>query len=134
MKHAINELEYALLDAAVAKAEGKAVVERRGMYWIEWPQCDEDADVDEFDRLTRKGYDAYQPSSDWCEGGPIIEREEIAVINENYGSITKWSAWVQGWMSNDGMDGLAHGTGPTVLVAAMRAYVTSRLGHWVELP
>lgn len=131
MKHRINELDGALLDAAVAKAEGQAVVERQGMYWIEWPQCDEDADVDHFDRQTRKGYDAYQPSLDWCEGGPIIDRAHISTGF----NVEDYSTLSEPWYAEcNGEQGQVWDRGPTALVAAMRAYVASKLGEEVELP
>jgi len=60
-------------------------------------------------------------SSEWDYGGPIIEREGIALYL--YGD-AEWNAHV----------GNKESTGPTPLVAAMRCYVVSRLGQEVELP
>ena len=68
-------------------------------------------------------------STDWAVGGPIIEKQEIALepmTDSDYGD---------GWLAT-----LANGSavcmefGPTMLVAAMRCYVLSRLGDEIEVP
>ena len=64
----------------------------------------------------------FSPSSEWAQGGPIIERE--------------------GYEIHNGVDGdkVAHaefqkyGIGKTILIAAMRCYVASRLGDVVDVP
>ena len=65
------------------------------------------------------GCDSY--STDWALGGPIIEREGIAVYL--YGD-SQWHAHVGGRES----------IGPNPLIAAMRCYVASRLGDDIEIP
>lgn len=123
----ISELEGALLDAAVAKGEGWAYTVGGG----------------------------YSPSTDWAVGGPIIERDQIFLeppSSEHHcgGSAPGWkqfnfwratvSARTRTW--NTGPDDLAllvggrvgRGEGSTALVAAMRAYVASKFGEYVELP
>jgi hypothetical protein len=62
----------------------------------------------------------YTPSIDWAQGGPIIEREGIAI----------GKSW-EGWKAFTETSG---GEGPTPLIAAMRCYVASKLGDEVELP
>lgn len=68
-------------------------------------------------------------STNWAVGGPIIEKQEIALepmTDSDYGD---------GWLAT-----LANGSavcmefGPTMLVAAMRCYVLSRLGDEIEVP
>lgn len=62
-------------------------------------------------------------STDWAQGGPIIERELIELIpmfNPKY-----WSARVT--MKSTWFDG------PTPLIAVMRCYVASKLGGEVEV-
>jgi hypothetical protein len=61
------------------------------------------------------------PSTDWTQGGPIIERERINL--EPFKNINgeQWSADGE-WDS------------PTPLVAAMRCYVASKLGDEVDVP
>jgi hypothetical protein len=65
-------------------------------------------------------------SVDWSSAGPIIERERIALTwREDH-----WSASVQG--TTTGPCVTVEVVGPTPLVAAMRAYVLSRLGTTVS--
>lgn len=71
----------------------------------------------------------YKPSTDWSQGGPIIERE----------GGTLWSTNADGWrykacydFANDKEGAVMHG--PTPLIAAMRCYVASKLGDEVEVP
>lgn len=63
-----------------------------------------------------------QYSTDWSQGGPIIEREKIQLAFLG----NKWEAWIA---SDDGLS-----NGPTPLIAAMRCYVASKLGDEVEIP
>jgi hypothetical protein len=79
-----------------------------------------------------EGYAEHEYSTDWAHGGPIIEREHI-----------EWQ-----WLPSSSKDhqygarkpsfGGAKRTfcmdGPTVLIAAMRCYVASKLGDEVEVP
>ena len=66
-------------------------------------------------------------STDWSQGGPIIERERIHVCPIVLDSRDAWQSWV---------DGARHNLldGPTPLIAAMRCYVASKLGDEVEVP
>jgi hypothetical protein len=68
-------------------------------------------------------------STDWAQGGPIIEREGINL--DNYAKNPKWSAWTP---APDRESGEAQAYGPTPLIAAMRCYVASKLGDEVEIP
>ena len=68
-------------------------------------------------------------STDWAQGGPIIEREGINL--DNYAKNPKWSAWTP---APDRESGEAQAYGPTPLIAAMRCYVASKLGDDVTLP
>jgi len=79
----------------------------------------------------------YQPSTNWAQGGPIIEREGIDVSCVNTGL---WSAkW---WANNSGMvknpaqrfKQNIQTDGPTPLIAAMRCYVASKLGDEIDIP
>lgn len=68
-------------------------------------------------------------STDWSQGGPIIERERIRLD----------CAWSDEWTAqhpyNAKIDVYTGWTkGPTALIAAMRCYVTSKLGDEVEIP
>jgi hypothetical protein len=87
-----NELTGAALDWAVAR-------------------CEVGADfIGEID-------DPHFYSTDWAQGGAIIEREGIALI-------PGWTAERPGFSAD----------GETALIAAMRCYVASKLGDEVEIP
>ena len=68
----------------------------------------------------------WKPSTNWSQGGPIIEREGICISTDAFGT---WMAWVY-----DGLEMVGIEHGPTPLIAAMRCYVASKLGDEVELP
>ena len=61
-------------------------------------------------------------STDWSQGGPIIEREKIAIDFDG-----------NAWCASDNRKPLAN-YGPTPLIAAMRCYVEFKLGHEIEIP
>ncbi len=66
-------------------------------------------------------------STDWAQGGPIIEREGISV--DRIGGA--WTADIA-----DSVGGYIEHTesGTTPLIAAMRCYVAAKLGDEVDLP
>jgi hypothetical protein len=64
------------------------------------------------------------PSSDWAQGGPIIEREKIGWF---------WDAGNEHWCAANPKATFCE-DGPTPLVAAMRCFVASKLGDEVEIP
>ena len=66
----------------------------------------------------------YSPSTNWSQGGPIIDREKIAV---------RWLESEKDWEANV-RGGFFEQYGPTPLIAAMRCYVASKLGEEVEIP
>lgn len=121
MKHRVAELEGSLLDAAVAKAEGR-------LYRLFPAEGQRRAYCESFDG---ERWDEIEPSRFWSDGGPLIERENIAFlpasqVDTNPPFIT-WRAAPVGY------EGTAM-HGPTHLIAAMRAYVASKFGDEVELP
>jgi hypothetical protein len=67
-------------------------------------------------------------STDWAQGGPIIEREWICADRLMNGS------WWACKRTNEGDAYLHQASGRTPLVAAMRCYVASKLGDKVEVP
>jgi hypothetical protein len=95
-----NKLTGAALDWAVAKANGN---------------------FGDF------GVDGFSPSTDWSQGGPIIEREGISVDRTGLAWTADLSDSVGGYIEHTE-------SGPTPLIAAMRCYVTSKLGNEIELP
>ena len=96
-----DELTGAALDWAVAKCEG--VING------------DDLDIG---FILERGY---TPSTDWAQGGAIIEREQMSIE----------------WTGEDWMAYIEHDEeffGPTPLIAAMRCYVASKLGDDIETP
>jgi hypothetical protein len=107
-----SELTGAALDWAVALCNG--IVDK----WFD------------SGHLTVNG-EIYSPSTDWSQGGSIIEREKIAVRFEPE------CHWLFAppeatWLAN--YNGVGEWHGPTPLVAAMRCYVASKLGDEVDVP
>jgi hypothetical protein len=100
-----SELQGPALDWAVAKCEGLM----QGQIAIDG--C-------------AQGF--FSPSTDWAQGGPIIEREFICVSAPMHPSTAPWFA------ISDSTG--CKSSGPTPLIAAMRCYVGSQLGNEVEVP
>lgn len=68
----------------------------------------------------------WQYSSNWAQGGPIIENH-IFMLEDGDGI----EEWTERWAAESGGYRMF---GPTALIAAMRAYVASKLGDEVEVP
>ena len=106
-----SELTGAALDWAVAKCEG-AVSD----------------DIDDF-CLSTPGEFAY--STDWSQGGPIIEREEVDI---DYAPTERqWYAHVFTIHDDEILQHFMT-KGPTPLIASMRCYVASKLGDNIDIP
>lgn len=105
-----NELTGAALDWAVAKCEGRTWLDAENFlaYW------EEDGEM--------------KYSTDWAQGGPIIEREKINLRHDP--DCNK----AQAWEASDDIDFFEAVYGPTPLIAAMRCYTVSKLGDTVEIP
>ena len=95
-----NELTGVALDWAVAEAEGH-----------DFPAADAFCGI-------------FNPSTDWAQGGPIIERWMIDCDTYRHG----WRA------ARHVSTTPTYGYGPTPLIAAMRCYVASKLGEEVDVP
>lgn len=112
-----NELTGHALDWAVAKCEGATEEWRSGAPFL-WRgvAC-----------IRIDGHDVnYRPSTDWAQGGAIVERERISI---EYKTDTGW--WVATRIEGSSV---SEEYGRTPLVAAMRCYVASKLGNAVEIP
>lgn len=70
-----------------------------------------------------RAFHAY--STDWSQGGPIIEREKLSVVIQT-AEPPLWFASCPRYCYK--------GYGHTPLVATMRCFVASRLGDEVEVP
>ncbi len=138
MKIRTQELIGPALDWAVAQSEGLPLkLDPMGFrehypdsieagWWV-WYGANQGLVVGH--RTLHRGRDqGYSPSTDWAQGGPIIEREELH--------------WGFGGMRDGKRNclGLKRGywqkptLGPTPLIATMRCYVIFKLGDEVEVP
>lgn len=123
MKTKTSELQGAALDWAVATVEGYTELHRMENRWGHEPHLAMHPPRREYGvvEMWQLGF-----STDWSQGGPIIEREKISLTPfPNY-----WEAQGAGVHYRD--DALQ--TGDTPLIAAMRCYVASKLGDEVEVP
>ena len=121
MKVKTSEAKDQVLEYLVSTCEGKPVLVIGGTVYDKWA-IDEGCDGD----------NSLHYSTDWAQGGPIIEREKI-----------EWQ-WIpapdkahQYGARKPSLGGLNRTfcmDGPTVLIAAMRCYVASKLGDEVEVP
>ena len=117
-----SELTGAALDWAVAKCEGYTCLHKtegrmpHEPQLVMWPPRKAYGLVE----LWELGY-----STDWSQGGPIIEREwiDLHCVND-----ALWEAEINASAYHNRKNG------PTPLIAAMRCYVASKLGDEVELP
>lgn len=135
IKKPVKQLEGAQLDWAVAKVSGStdAVIEQ----WATGAVC----------VSSHNAFEAvpFSPSSNWSDGGPVIDREWISVGNYYYDmGIAARNIWTatKNTYGVLGVD-IAYGPGAsrpkyyfgeTPLIAAMRAFVASKLGEEVEVP
>lgn len=104
MKIKTSELTGIALDWAVAKCECPKGVSSDN-YWEE----------------------SYLPSTNWAQGGPIIEREGIAIYIDDAEAAWHWGAGIYHPLKFTGF-------GSTPLIAAMRCYIASKLGNEIEIP
>jgi hypothetical protein len=100
-----SELTGAALDWAVAKCEGLPVTGKH---------------------YDLRFIDEYPFSTDWAQGGPIIGREKISILEAG----DFWGARPL----QDGVTPTRDSYGPTPLIAAMRCYVASELGDDIDVP
>ena len=108
-----SELTGAALDWAVAKCEGATNLRQN-------PHRFDDRLLVQMANRPEH-FDTFRFSTNWSQGGPIIERERFVV-----------EPWGIGWVCSISRCMLHHG--PTPLIAAMRAFVASKLGDEVEIP
>lgn len=126
----VFEAQGAALDWLVAKCEGHlpeyhrnytVAEERDGIRWYT---------ISIETLYHREGRDfrpKYSPSSDWSQGGPIIEQNLIqlhTLFHIDSGKVGWFCEMPPGFV----------GRGYTPLVAAMRCYVASKMGEEVEVP
>jgi hypothetical protein len=116
MKINTAELTGAALNWAVAMCEG-------------WKYTTARDNTGQHPWLVKVGKDIdpkqYRPSSNWMQGGPIIERERLSLLLINKPG---------GWAARTEEYPPAYVQGDTPLIAAMRCYVASKMGDEVDVP
>lgn len=111
VKVKVSELEGAALDYAVMVATGY---------------------LDHFDSHLLENYaqrhpdhGGINPSRNWGQGGPLIDKHRLWLSDDNDDNAEPWISSNQGGRVQ---------TGPTPLIAAMRALVAAKLGDEIEIP
>jgi hypothetical protein len=137
-----SELSGYWLNYWVAKAEGKPLSS----------ECDASGTDAVLIGTGAGDLEPYDPASDWADGGPIIERDQIflqppSTVHYNGGPNHGWKVY-EHWRATvssrtrtlppsselakaAGIGGVGRGAGETPLIAAMRAKVASHYGDEV---
>jgi hypothetical protein len=71
----------------------------------------------------------YSPSTDWSQGGPLIEQFGVDIEKDH-----DWSAFCLVHASDVTIERAATMDGATPLIAACRAIVAAKLGDTVDVP
>ena len=116
MKFDTSELSGNWLDRAVAYCDG---IRLTAQGYIEYV----------VDHLHSE-YTDYAPSTDWAQGGPIIAREGIQTVLQDEEADIWWANGGRCMQTEQYQQ--AGEYGPTILIAAMRCFVSMRLGETVE--
>ena len=117
MKYKTSELTSALLDAGVAKALG-------------WPRYPDAMSLGWLKNGILMPCYEWEPSSNWADGGPIIERERISILSDNG---TGWIAAMPEHRLGEFGTWTNSSPGTTALEAAMREFVFAKIGAEVDL-
>lgn len=112
-----SELTGHALNWAVAKCEGEEAELNQGEI-VTWKTV-----------AFREYRLVWNPSTDWAQGGAIIEREGISLYLDTN---NMWQANI--FDGNPICNPFGGVEGSTSLIAAMRCYVASKLGDEVEIP
>lgn len=111
-----SELIGAALDWAVAKAQGVEI------------------DLPGSDVVWAKYAGAYSPSTDWSQGGPLLDQhcKGFGLIQD--GKSLTWRAFGYSRHVFDSERLQRMASGPSILVTACRAIVAANLGDEVQIP
>lgn len=122
----VSELEGSELDYWVAKAEHQNVIIRNGRPVFEFDFDPERHAQEHVFGKVMKQYVWYQPSTDWAQGGPLIEKYKISSGLEHDG---RWFAEIDGYPSDS-----SYSDGASLLVAVCRAIVRYTFHSEVDSP
>ncbi|MEO9387110.1 phage protein NinX family protein [Chromobacterium phragmitis] len=113
MKVKAHELEGVALDWAVAKLRGVAL-----------SQVPLKRMLKTYGVLRLRHGALYSPSTEWAQGGPIVEQEQLQLMH----------MWDCGGWSAMRYDNMRSVSGPNPLTAAMRCYVMNRVDGEIDVP
>lgn len=128
MKVKTSELSGNSLNWVVAKCENIELTIEWGTLWFNG---------------SLSGYESYNPSCNWTQGGPIIDREHVEIrptlteggyrTSNSQDAVSATILLPNGATALD-IEKVVFDYGPTPLIAAMRCYVASKLGEEVDIP
>ena len=124
-----SELIGAALDWAVAKCEGRTILQFIGGGILVNGRTEIGDEL-----LQEQGFNyMWHPSTNWTQGGPIIEREKIWLRGPNDACKPDGTVVVHidYWYAHINHKHVQNDAAP--LIAAMRCYVASKLGDGVEI-
>lgn len=141
MKTNVTKLEGLALDWIVGKLEeerDRCLTVFRKEFAV--PRVEREVEFD-----SAPNFEWWSPSRIWQQGGPIIEEAGILlrpIRSPGHSMDGLWLAMLDGtntgsmvhWFCKNFEHPHSYLSGPTPLVAAMRCYVRSKLGHEVEIP
>jgi hypothetical protein len=120
MKIKVSEAKEKTLDYLVSLCEGATNLryDTVATWWV---------DLNGEPKALSSGWgksQSWHPSTNWSQGGPIIDKDEIDTVKVG---VKQWRGRIEGGNP-------VSGYGPTILIAAMRCYVASKLGDTVDIP
>ena len=114
---------------------------------LDWAVAKCEGFIEDGNTPCEHGYEQFAFSTDWTQGGPIIDREGIATrkhsggtwyamtsLDLGDGERAQWCEFSWRGVPSKGKARKARFSGPTRLVAAMRCYVAFKLGDTVQIP
>lgn len=124
MKIKTSELTGVALDWAVAKCEGYEQCNHPHLAQV-WMERRNARGVTDYCHISSLRY-----STEWAQGGPIIEREKIDLyLSTGHFAAAQWiNIPGGGQLISKATDA------PTPLIAAMCCYVASKLGDAIDIP
>lgn len=134
----VSELTGAALDWAVATVDGRTIRLdpmgfgncSEGGYWV-WEEVPSGKGGTLIDKAVYlKIGRNYSPSTKWQQGGPLIDKIEGLEVKRWMESAPESKCQVE--IHNCEGDWVSFG--PTVLIAAMRALVASKVGQTINIP
>lgn len=148
VKVEVSELAGAALDWAVAQVDpmceglnwrpiggsslwgGFSVIDGEELMCAYLPQS---ANLREQMKIDRRDSERYSPSRHWDRAGVLIDKKVTVIVDTENGCYADCGAQAHAIMYQKPVEEY-DGSGPTMLIACMRAIVSSELGPEIEVP